>query len=186
MVGFFDWLKPRPRVAIEQLSYDVAYHVFPHYVFEQLDKVLELHKEAPETAGGTFYLVACRSREVAPYREDAMRYRLQQGRIDDARMALILEYPTPRPVAFSGTTFAEAADAIRNGTLILAPWFSAAVRHETTGAIDCFAMGQTSIGDDAVVRRIDREGSNMRIGACAEPKLHLFLAEIRRHLAESA
>ena len=182
-MGIFSWLKAKPRVPREQLSYDVANHIFPHYAFQQLDTLVSIIKTSPDTAGGIFYLIACKSKDILPVREEANLFKLHQGQIDEIRSCLIMEYPQPKPINYSGQSFTDFADEIRGGNLVIAPYFSAVVRHSGSGHTDYFVLGQTSTGGGTVIRRIDCEGTNESLGAGPEPKLNLFLVEIKRHLA---
>lgn len=187
-MGIFSWLKPRPRPSAEQLSYDIAYRIFPHYAFEQMQSVLDLMKSDPETAGDVFHHIACKSSGIAHEQGQSGAYRLHLGQIDDSHLCLTMEYPWPKPLPASLQSFKDATEAIEAGAVVLAPYFSLALRHSVTGAIDYFVLGQSFTESGTVIRTVDKGGSNkpLGLGPGPEPKLNLFLAEIRRYLASRA
>jgi hypothetical protein len=182
-MGIFNWLKPKPRISIEQLSYDIAYEIFPHYVFRQAQSVLDVVESSPETAAAVFYHIACKSRGVTPIEAHAESYRLSLGHLEESHVCLTMEYPTPRPISLPSQSFEAVADAIRAGELVVAPFFSVAVARTGADFTDCFVLGQTLTGEPTAIRSVDGDGANVSLGPGPEPRLNLFLAEVRRHLA---
>lgn len=182
-MGLFSWLKPKPRLSVEQLSYDIAYEIFPHYVFHQTQSVLDIVESSPDTAGHVFYRIACQSRGVPFDPRHAASYRLHAGRIDDAHVCIAMEYPQPRPIRLRSDVFEDTAEAIRSGDVVVAPYFSVAVGRP--GAIAaCYVQGQTFGDEPSAIRSVDREGGNVALGPGPEPSLDAFLADIRRRMAQ--
>ena len=181
-MGLFNWLKPKPRMSVEQLSYDIAYQIFPHYVFHQTQSVLDIVESSPDTAAHVFYKIACQSRSVPFDPRQAASYRLHAGKIDDAHVCIAMEYPTPKPIRLRSDVFEHTAEAIRSGEMVVAPYFSVAVGRPD-GIAACYVLGQTFNDEPSMIRSVDREGNNVALGPGPEPALDAFLADIRRRMA---
>ena len=57
-MGLFDRFKKPPRVSLEQLSYGIAYKVFPAYAFEQPKVLLDVFESSPDSAHALLYELA--------------------------------------------------------------------------------------------------------------------------------
>ncbi|HEY0063688.1 MAG TPA: hypothetical protein VGC21_16340 [Telluria sp.] len=179
-MGLFSFFRREPRPSLEQLSYNIAYEVFPKYAHTQLAALMEIVHSSPETANALFYQIACKSAKVRPDPAAAAQYKWHSvGRLG-SRTCLVLAYPQPEPVDMSGKSFVEVRESA--GTWVLAPYFSAVLKDEASGKVDYFVLGQTSMGGGTAMRTVDADWLNTNLGAGPAPTLDAFLAEVQRHL----
>ncbi|PWF48725.1 hypothetical protein [Massilia glaciei] len=178
-MGIFDWFK-KPRVSLEQLSYDVAYQIFPHHTHHKMPELLAMVASDPANVGKVFYFAACVGRAIRGLDIDAGKYRLHQVALDATRRCLVLEYPQPKPTGGSGQSFSDSIKAIQSGEMVIAPFFSAAIIEEGRDAVRFFVLGQASLGPGTVLRFVERDGQNRNLGPGPEPRLELFLQALAR------
>jgi hypothetical protein len=182
-MGLFDKLlrrnRPPPAApsspsSLPPICYDVAYFILPHYAFNDCDKLVSMFRDTPASVGPFFYLMACNARKLEPVRDDALKFRPHHGELDGARDYFIMEYPNPPPVDFSGIDLTKLPP--ERGP-VLAPHFSAIVRHRDTKAVNYYNLGQAPFGG-TTFRSVTPE-ANANHGPGPEPRLDLFLARIR-------
>jgi hypothetical protein len=164
-------------LSLEQLSYDVAYFVLPHYAYNDLDKLVDLSLNWPDAAGPFFYLMACRLREVEPDMETARRFSWHHGELDDAREYFALEYPPPPPVDLCDVPMDQLTNWL--GSFVLAPHFSAVIRERMSDAVSYYVLGQAPMGGGTTLRKVEKDGNNYNLGPGPEPELAAFLDQIR-------
>src|SRR5262249_2172770 len=158
-MGLFDFFrKPKQTVPLPQLCYDVAYFILPHYAFNDVAKVADLCANTPATAGPFFYVMACQFRKVEPSTEDAQRFRWHHGALDEAREYYALEYPVPPPIDLSDASAEQLLSA--STPFVLAPHFSAIIRHPGTQEASYFVLGQAPMGGGTTLRCVLPEGAN--------------------------
>jgi hypothetical protein len=179
-MGLLDFFRKQPPVSLEQISYDIAYQIFPQYAYGQLQALQDIVQSSPDTANSLFYLAACKSLKVRPDKEAAAQYRWHQIPGFGARRFLVLEYPTPVPIDLSGKSFVEVRDSV--GTWVLAPHFSAVVKNDQTGKVDYFVLGQTSKGGGTALRMINADWENSNLGPGPAPSLDAFVSHVQRYM----
>ena len=181
-MGLFDFFKSKPaaRTSLEQLSYNIAYQILPHYVFRQAAQLFDIVEKADENSHYLFYHIACKSQEIPSLQEEAMQYRWHQFELDAAHSLLVLAYPQAAPVDLTGKSLEEVKQSV--GTWVLAPHFSGVVRNKTNQHIRYYVLGQTSMGGGTVLREIDDMGTNANLGAGPEPVLDAFVELMRQRL----
>src|ERR1700722_20693967 len=146
-MGLFDWFrKPKPAIPLEQLCYDVAYFILPHYAFKDLDKLADLCLKTPTAAGPFFYIMAAQVRKMEPDTNDAKKFRWHQGQLSNGREHFTLEYPTPPPVDMSDVP----VEQMVGGSFVLAPHFSSIIRGNE--GVQYFILGQAPIGGGTTLR----------------------------------
>jgi hypothetical protein len=183
-MGLFDRFKKRPQVSREQLSYDIAYGIFPNYAFSQLEALLDIVDSSPDSAHPLFYFIACKAREIEPQRDESDMYRWHKISEDPSRLLLILEHPSPAPIDLSGQSFEDIKKTV--GTWVLGPHFSALVMDQRSETLSYFVLGQTSMGGGTVLRAVTADGENINLGAGTEPELQAFLALVNQHVPKGA
>ncbi|MES3022072.1 MAG: hypothetical protein V4857_10870 [Pseudomonadota bacterium] len=176
-MGIFNWFN-KPKVALEQLSYDIAYGIFPHYAHHKMAELRALVASDPGNVGKVFYFAACVARGVRGLDIDADKYRLHQVALDATRSCLVLEYPQPKLTGGSGQSFSDSVKAIQSGEMVIAPFFSAALVDGGSDEVRFFVLGQTSFGPGTVLRFVEPDGQNRNLGPGPEPRLELFLAAL--------
>jgi hypothetical protein len=167
-MALFDFLRKKPAseaaselVPLEQLSYDIAYFILPQYVFGQLERLIDQCVNTPTLAGPFFYVLACQAREVEPDFEMATDFKWYDGAIDETRIYLALEYPTP-PVVDMGDSDPLAMLAAGH-KIVLAPHFSV-ILHCDDKPPEYYILGQEPIGGGTTVRQILDGGMNCNMG----------------------
>jgi hypothetical protein len=174
--------RPARDWPVERLCYHVAYYVLPHYVFERLEKVLELCEKSPAAAGPFFYVMACKMAGVEPDFEAARRFVWRGGEFGDGRWYLALEYPPPPPVDFGEE---DPGSLLEKGIkLVLAPYLSVILYGDAAEA-DYYVLGQAPLGGGTTVRSVLKEGANCNLGAGPKPVLEDFLEAIRERQRRS-
>jgi hypothetical protein len=179
-MGLFNFFRREPRPSLEQLSYNIAYSIFPNYAYGQLSSLMDIVRTSPDSANALFYQIACKSEKIRPDPAHAARYKWHPPTKLGARTVLVLEYPEPEPVDMSGKSFVEVRNSV--GTWVLAPYFSAVVQDPASGRVDYFVLGQTSKGGGTIMRTVDAEWLNTNLGPGPAPTLDNFLAEVERLL----
>jgi hypothetical protein len=165
----------RKQVVIAtKFGFDVASFILPHYAFNDCDKLANMFEDTRASVGPFFYLMACSARKLEPIRDDALKFHQHHGDLDGARDYFIMEYPTPPPVDFSRIDLTKLP---LERTPVLAPYFSAIVRHRDTKAVSYYNLGQAPFGG-TTFRSVTPE-ANSNHGPGPEPRLDLFLARIR-------
>jgi hypothetical protein len=187
-MGLFDRFRKRPAtpqspvaVSLEQLCYDIAYFILPHYAFNELSKVTDLCLKSPEAAGPYYLVMASVRRNLEPTIEDAKKLQWHHGDLSGGIEYFVLQYPTPRPIDFTGAPLAKFQEA-RDGlpVIVMAPYFSAVVVKEGQAEAEYFVLGQAPMGGGTTLRTIRRDGANCNLGPGPEPELPLFLEAIRK------
>ena len=182
-MALFDWFRKRASsVSLPQLCYDVAYHVLPHYAFNDIAKVADLCLNSPTAAGPFFYVMACQMREIEPVTEDAKSFHWHHGDLGGDREYFALEYPTPPPVDMSDLP----PDQLINPStpLVLAPYFSAVIRERVEGAGRYYILGQAPFGGGTTLRTITAI-ANGNLGPGPDPNLGAFLDAVRDCVASA-
>ena len=93
-------------------------------------------------------------------------------------LSSLTEYPVPPVVDFTkifpGKNIAEAE------VPVLAPLFSAMLRHRDTGSVVAYyVLGQSPVGGGTTLRSIGKDGVNANLGAGPAPELDAFLECLR-------
>ena len=108
-MGLFDRFRKRPAtpqspvaVSLEQLCYDIAYFILPQYAFDELPNLTDLCLEAPYAADPYFLVKACLRRNIEPNIKDAKKLHWHHGPLSAGINYFVLQYPTPRPIDFTG------------------------------------------------------------------------------------
>jgi len=185
-MGLFDFFKSKPpaRTSLEQLSYNIAYQILPHYVFRQAAQLFDIVGKADDNSHYLFYHIACRSLEIPSLQEQAIQYRWHQLELDAAHDLLVLAYPQAMPVDLTGKSMEEVRQSA--GTWVLAPHYSGIVRKRADQRIHYYVLGQTSMGGGTVLREVDDMVTNSNLGAGPAPGLEAFVALMRERLAMQA
>jgi hypothetical protein len=123
-----------------------------------------------------FYIAVCKTLKIEIVREDAKRFREHFGSLDDARDYFVLEYPFPPPVDLTNI---DMGNMPREQIPVLAPYFSAVLRHRQTGKVKYYTLGQSSMGGGTTLRAVTASGENCNLGGGPEPQLDAFLATLR-------
>ena len=182
-MGLFDFFRRKPTnepkqqsmVPLEQTSYDIAYFILPRYVFQSLERIIELCTQTPNAAGPFYYVMACRARDCEPDIELAKQYKWEIGEIG-GRNYLALKYPTPVPVDMGDS---DPIAILESGIkIVLAPFFSV-ILYGGDSPPQYFILGQAPIGGGTTVREITADGMNCNLGSGPDPQLDLFFAAIR-------
>jgi hypothetical protein len=176
-MGLFDLFRKRsPRRSLQRICYDIAYTALPHVAFNDCDELVKMFKEGPISVGAFYYVKVCQALKVQIVREDAKRFREHCGKLDDSRDYFVLQYPTPPPIDFTGVNLGNLP---REQIPVLAPYFSAVLRHHQTGAVDYLALGQALEGGGTTLRTVTPDGANGNLGPGPEPQLDAFLDRLR-------
>lgn len=183
-MGLFDRFKKQPRVSLEQLSYDIAYKLFPAYAFEQPKALLDAIESSPDSTHALLYFIICKAHEIEPDHADAERYRWHKISGEPSGIRLILEYPKPAPIDLSDQSFEDIKNSM--GKWVLAPHFSALIVDEPDAKPAYYVLGQSSMGGGTTLRRVDADGANLNLGPGPQPELAAFLAAVDSHLAQTA
>jgi hypothetical protein len=183
-MGFLDIFKKSSRPSLEQLSYDIAYQIFPAYAFSELRALTDILESSPDSADELFYFIACKAREIEPQRDEAAGFRWHKISGTASRAHLILEYPAPKPIDLSGHSFEDIKKTM--GTWVLAPHFSGVVMDQANDKVSYFVLGQTSMGGGTALRHLTADGTNANLGAGPEPELRAFVAAVEQHVATAA
>ncbi|MFZ6709455.1 hypothetical protein [Undibacterium sp. TC9W] len=185
-MGLFDFFKSKPpaRISLEQLSYNIAYQILPHYVFRQAAQLFDIVEKADENSHYLFYHLGCKAQEIPSLQEEATQYRWHQCELDASHTLLVLAYPQATPVDLTGKSLEEVKQSA--GTWVLAPHFSGIVRNKSSQHIRYYVLGQTSMGGGTVLREIDDMGTNANLGAGPQPALDTFVELMRQRLGQQA
>jgi len=183
-MGLLDFFKSKPpaRISLEQLSYDIAYQILPHYVFRQAAQLFDIVESSSETSHFLFYHLACKSLSIPSLQEEAAQYRWYKFDLDANHTMLVLAYPQPVAVDLTGKSVKEITQSA--GTWVIAPHFSGVVRSRQHDHIRYYVLGQTSMGGGTVLREIDDMATNANLGAGPAPELDNFVALMRQRLEE--
>lgn len=182
-MGLFDFFRRTPSggstqgatVPLEQSTYDIAYFILPHYIFESLDRIIDLCTTTPSVAGPFFYTMSCQRRGFEPNMEYVRQYTWHTGELD-GRKYLALEYPFPRSVDVFDS---DPITLMQPGTaLVLAPYFSL-ILYDSDSPPRYYILGQSPIRGRTTLRTITADGMNCNLGPGPEPKLNLFMEAIR-------
>lgn len=166
--------------SLPQIAYWVAYQVLPHYTFKALDKAVQMWTTTPTSAGPFFYLMACQMAELEPVPDDARMFSASTGVLGSYDYYL-MEYPVPPPVDPAGTDPVTLAQ--QGASIVLAPHFSIILRHQSTGEIRYFILGQAPLGGGTTLRTITASGVNANMGPGPAPDRSLFLDRVTQAVA---
>lgn len=167
----------RPPRSLQRICYDMAYTALPYCAFNNGDKLISMFTDGPIPVGTFYYVTVCQALKINIVREDAKLFRQHCGKLDDAHDYYIVEYPTPPPVDLSNI---DMGSMPVERIPVLAPYFSAVVRHRETKRISYFTLGQASMGGGTTLRAVTPDNSNLNFGKGPEPRLDAFLATLRR------
>jgi len=182
-MGLFDMFRRKcsetppqeTTVPLEQSSYDIAYFILPHYVFQSLDQMIDLCIKTPSVAGPFYYVMACKGRGIEPDMESGKQFLWHKGEFG-GRNYLALEYPSPPPIDMGDS---DPLKLLESGTkLVLAPYFSV-ILYGNDSSPSYFILDQAPIGGGTTVRSITSDGMNCNLGPGPEPRLELFFEAIR-------
>ena len=177
-MGLFDIFRKQKgaRLSLPRICYDIAYTALPHAAFNDCDGLVKMFRDGPISVGAFFYVTVCQALKTEIVREDAKRFREHFGTLDEARDYFVLEYPAPPPVDFSGVDLSRIP---REKIPVLAPYFSAVLRHRQTGAVTYYILGQALEGGGTTLRSVTADDVNCNLGPGPEPGLDAFLAALR-------
>ncbi len=170
-----DQSKPEvPEVSSWQLCYDMAYFVLPHYVFDDIAKLVDLCRNSPAAAGPFFYFMAAKMRNVDPSAENAKQFHTHYGQLAEGRDYFAFEFPVPPPFSMSHIDPKE-----RGRTLaVLAPHFCTVIPGTESSKAEYFILGQAPTGGGTTLRCIlQNESSNVNcnLGPGPVPVLSAFI-----------
>jgi len=183
-MGLFDRFKKRneePKPApsphsLPSVCYGIAYFILPHYAFEDCEKIIGMFTDAQASLGPFLYLMGCQVQKIEPVHEDARKLQPHHGQLDYAHDYFVVEYPTPPPIDLSGI---DPTQIMEGPAPVLAPYFSALLRHRETKEVSYYALGQAPIGGGTTLRSVTPEGKNCNLGPGPEPTLEAFLDRLR-------
>jgi hypothetical protein len=184
-MGLFDRFKerkdepaatPSRPSSLPSICYGIAYFLLPHYVFKDCDKLTRIFTDTPASVGPFFYLMGCQVQKIEPVHEDARQFRVHHGQLDSVHDYFVLEYPKPPPFQISNI---DPTQSPPERMSVLAPHFSAVLRHRQTKAVSYFTLGQAPIGGGTTLRSVTPDGTNCNLGPGPEPRLDDFLARLR-------
>jgi hypothetical protein len=164
-----------PRQPLPSICYDIAYYILPHYAFRDGDKLVAMFEDTPESTGPFFYLMGCQTEKIEPVEEDARRFRVQHGALDDVRDYFLIEYPEPPPMDLTGVDVTRLPPGAMP---VLAPFFSVVIRDRVTRVVRYFVLGQAPLGG-TTLRSVSADGRNANLGHGPEPDLQAFLDALR-------
>src|SRR6266568_3357692 len=167
---------PSKTPSLEQLSYDVAYFVLPHYAFKDLDKVIEMWTKTPSSTGPFFFLMACQMRKVDPDMNRATEFRSRYGGLPGIGRYYLLEHPKPSAIDLSNRDPMEIVE--QGESFVLAPYFSAIIPQSESGDVMYYILGQSPIGGGTTLRCLTRDGINANLGPGPSPTAESFLAVV--------
>jgi hypothetical protein len=167
---------PPSQSSLPSICYGIAYLVLPHYAYKDCAKLASMFTDTPTSAGPFFYLMGCQVQKTEPIHENASRFQAHHGELDGTHEYFVLEYPTPPPVDLSGT---DPTQLPPGRMPVLAPYFSAIVRHRDTKVVSYYTLGQAPFGGGTTLRSVTPEGTNCNHGPGPEPRLDAFLARLR-------
>jgi hypothetical protein len=166
--------------SLPRIAYRVAYQILPHFNFQALEKIIEMWTNTPASAGSYYYLMACKMDKLEPVGDDARKFAVASGLLGLFDYYL-MEYPVPPPVDISGidrtTLFQKGAG------MVLAPHFSISLRHQQTGEVRFFILGQAPTGGGTTFRSISATGANINLGSGPAPERSLFLERVSQVIA---
>ena len=186
-MGLFDRFKKRKvektaestsQSPLPSICYGIAYLVLPHYAFKDCDKLIAMFTDTPTSTGPFFYLMGCQVQKTEPVHEDAARFRAHYGELDGTYDYFILEYPTPPPIDLVGI---DPTQLSPERMPVLAPHFSAILRHRHTKVISYYTLGQSPIGGGTTFRSVTPNGANCNLGPGPEPRLDVFLVHLKKN-----
>jgi len=194
-MGLFDFFKskkggslPAQKSATEsagaslpELSYGVAYFVLPHYAHNDCEKLVEMWKNSPASAGPFYYLMACQMQKTEPINEVALCFRAHYRALDDRRDCYVMQFPEPPPFVLPTTDIEEL---MKIKMPVLAPYFSAVVRDRQTKSVRYYVLGQAPTGG-TTLRSVGADQTNYNLGPGPNPTLEEFLAAISQPPGEA-
>ena len=177
-MGLFDIFRKRKglRLSLPRICYDIAYTALPHAAFKDSDGLVKMFKDGPIPVGTFLYVTVCQALKTEIIREDAKRFREHFGKLDETWDYFVLEYPTPPPVDLCGVDLSRIP---REQIPVLAPYFSAVLRHRQTGVVNYYTLGQAPEGGGTTLRSVTADDVNCNLGPGPEPRLEAFLAALR-------
>jgi hypothetical protein len=162
---------------LPSLCYGIAYFALPHFAFKDCDRLTAMFVEAPESVGPFLYSMACQVQKTEPVQAEGRQLRAHRGELDAAHEYFVLEYPSPPPFALPQTALTQSPP---DHMPVLAPYFSAILRHRQTRAVSYYTLGQAPTRGGTTLRCVTPEGANCNPGPGPAPRLEEFLACLRK------
>ena len=117
--------------------------------------------------------------KAEPIPEVALRFKAHHGKLNEMHDYFVLEYPKPPPLDISGNPPPQIAPEL---SLLIAPYFSAVVRHCQTKEVNYYNLGRSPMEGITTLRSITPDKVNRNLGPGPEPELDPFLNQLRsRH-----
>lgn len=178
-VGLLDFLKKtKPSVSKEQVCYDLAYLVLPHFVHRDFREFAAFVRKGPEAAANFLCLLASKIRDTEPDQQVAKSLKWHFGKPGESAR-ITIEYPTPRKVDISEEPSKNAAPGVL--PFVLAPYFSCVVPMSDRAA-RYFVLGQSLDESCTTLREVTPDGVNANLGVSAEPRLEAFHEAIKSYI----
>jgi len=155
----------------------MAYTALPYSAYNDCDNLVKMFKDGSIPVGAFYYVTVCKALKKEVVREDAKRFREHHGKLDEARDYFVLEYPAPPPVDLAGTDLAHIPP---EKMPVLAPHFSAVLRHTQTGVVNYYTLGQAPTDGGTTLRSVTPDKLNCNLGPGPEPQLEAFLDRLRK------
>jgi len=153
----------------------MAYFVLPPGAHEHFDKVVGAFGTWGEAAGAYYYTLTCGVTKIEPIKEHAHQFRAYHGELDGAREYFVVGYPTPPPFTMDATDLSQLDP---EKMPVLAPHFSAILRHRQSQEVTYYVLGQAPFGG-TTLRSVLRNGDNCNLGPGPTPTLEDFLGCLR-------
>jgi hypothetical protein len=160
---------------LPRISYTTAYRVLPRFAFKAFEKADEMWKKNQMSAGPSFYWMSCGEMKLQPMVEDARTYIAESGPLTNDYFVYLLTYPVPPPIDFHDP-------GLTPERRILAPHFSAIIRHLTSGEVHYFVLGQAPHGGLTTLRCVTVEHANCNLGPGPVAEKVAFLATVKNWL----
>lgn len=179
-MGLFDIFRnrnDRQTVSLPRICYEIAYTALPYAAYNNCENLVKSFTDGPIPVGTYFYVTVCQALKIKVDREDAKRFREHFGELDEARDYFVLEYPAPPPVDLTNVDLSQLP---REQMPVLAPYFSAVVRHRQRGVVNYYTLGQASMGGRTTLRTVTPDDANCSLGDGPEPQFDAFLAWLRK------
>lgn len=179
LMGLFDFLKKaKPAISREQVCYDLAYLVLPHFVHRDYREFSAFVRKSPEAAACFLCKLASKLRDTEPNREVAESLKWHFGKPGESAQ-ITIEYPTPVEV----DVLNEPSKVTAPGLLpfVLAPYFSCVVPMSKHAA-RYFILGQAISDSLTTLREVTPDGLNANLGVGPAPNLSDFHEAIKSYI----
>lgn len=175
--GLFGKSKAKPA-SLPKVAYFMAYYVISDYCLNHRERLLHMCSGPPRLAKIFYYVMACQSLKMEPKVEDAELFEWHQGKLDDGREYLVLEYPKPDPIQVDPALL-EKSSPQRVSKLLadvtMAPFFSG-VAYDAQGEARYLVLAQSLLPGRYTLREAFGNGSHGSVGDGPSPSLANFLA----------